>query len=94
MFTARPRTAWGLDVGRQNMRLIGIAEMAGAAGLVLPGVTGVAPWITAVAAAGLSVLMIAATIFHVRRSEPIALNLVLAALALVVLVGRALVEPV
>jgi len=50
-----------------QITLIGIAELAGAAGVVLPMAFNIAPWLTVWAAAGLAVIMLSATIFHIRR---------------------------
>jgi hypothetical protein len=44
------------------VRFIGLCELAGALGLVLPGLLRIAPGLTPLAAAGLVVLMICATI--------------------------------
>jgi hypothetical protein len=43
------------------LRFIGVAEVAGALGLVLPGVLGIRPSLTPLAAAGLTIIMIGAT---------------------------------
>ena len=43
---------WVKDVAPRTVRLIGILEMLGAIGLILPAVTGIWPWLTPVAAAG------------------------------------------
>lgn len=48
---------------------IGAAEVLAAIGLIVPGVTRVMPWLVPAAAAGLMIVMIGATIFHVSRSE-------------------------
>jgi membrane fusion protein (multidrug efflux system) len=50
-------------------RFIGIAELLGAAGLILPGLTGIKPRLTAWAAAGLGTIMILATGYHISRGE-------------------------
>jgi uncharacterized membrane protein YphA (DoxX/SURF4 family) len=68
--------------------LIGLAELAGAAGIVLPGALRVAPWLSVWAAGGLAVIMLSATIFHIRRREPPIMTAVLFALAVFVVVGR------
>jgi uncharacterized membrane protein len=68
--------------------LIGIAELAGVAGLVLPMALNVAPWLTVWAAAGLAVIMLSATVFHIRRHEPPIVTAVLFVLAVFVVVGR------
>jgi uncharacterized membrane protein YphA (DoxX/SURF4 family) len=71
-------------------RLIAVAEILGALGLILPGLTGIAPFLTPVAAAGLAIVMVGAVVTHARRKEgkSVAMNLVLLALALVIVVGR------
>src|SRR5436309_4332335 len=48
---------------------IGVAEVLAAVGLTLPGVTRIQPWLVSCAAAGLMIVMISATIFHLARGE-------------------------
>ena len=48
---------------------LGVAEVLAAVGLTLPGVTRIQPWLVSCAAAGLMIVMISATIFHVMRGE-------------------------
>jgi len=48
---------------------IGVAEVLAAVGLILPGVTRIMPWLVSCAAAGLMIVMISATIFHIIRGE-------------------------
>jgi len=48
---------------------IGVAEVLAAVGLTLPGITRIMPWLVPWAAAGLMVVMICATVFHVMRNE-------------------------
>lgn len=43
------------------VRFIGVVEVLGALGLVLPGLLRIKPWLTPLAAAGLAVVMIGAT---------------------------------
>ncbi len=43
------------------VRFIGVAEVLGALGLILPGLLRIKPWLTPLAAAGLVVIMIGAT---------------------------------
>ena len=93
---AQPRTSWMLAVGRQQMRAIGILEILGAIGLILPALTGILPWLTPLAASALALLMVFAGVFHARRSGEganIVFNAVLGIVALVVAVGRFVVEP-
>ena len=48
---------------------IGIAEILAAAGLTLPAITGIQPWLVAWAAGGLMIVMTSATVFHLWRGE-------------------------
>jgi hypothetical protein len=43
------------------LRFIGVAEVLGGLGLVLPGLVGIGPWLTPLAAAGLVAIMAGAT---------------------------------
>ncbi|QAY70278.1 DoxX family protein [Xylanimonas protaetiae] len=72
------------------VRFIGLCEIAGALGLVLPQATGHLVWLTPVAAAGLALLQLLAVVVHTRRGETqqLGVNVVLLVLALVVAVGR------
>jgi uncharacterized membrane protein YphA (DoxX/SURF4 family) len=48
---------------------LGVAEVLAAVGLTIPGATRIQPWWVPVAAAGVMIVMIAATIFHIARGE-------------------------
>jgi putative oxidoreductase len=89
--STRPRTLWMADVGRDNLRIIGILEILGAVGLILPTATGVLPWLTPVAATALAILMVFAIVFHLRRpgeSANAGFNAILGILAAAVAIGR------
>ena len=77
------------------VRIIGVLEVLGAIGLILPAVTGILPWLTPIAAIGLVLTMIGAVMLHARRGEAahIAPNVVLLLLAAFVVVGRFVVMP-
>lgn len=66
---AVPRMDWIKAVPPRVMTFIGLAEMAGGLGVLLPMLTGVLPWLTPLAAALLAVVMVLAFIFHVQRKE-------------------------
>jgi uncharacterized membrane protein YphA (DoxX/SURF4 family) len=51
------------------MRSIYAAEILAALGLVLPGLTGILPWLTPLAAVGLVPIMGSAVVFHLSRRE-------------------------
>jgi len=75
---------WAQDVSPTHIRLIGLVEVLGAAGLILPALTHIAPILVPLAAVGLVFVMAGAIVVHARRKEPlnIAVNIVLLALAL------------
>ncbi|GGL15378.1 DoxX family protein [Nocardia jinanensis] len=81
---------WVADVSVGTLRLIGVSELLGALGLILPAVTGIAPILTPIAAAGLALIMALAVVTHARRKEPSAIvfNVVLFAAAVFVAWGR------
>jgi hypothetical protein len=48
---------------------LGVAEVLAAIGLILPGITRILTWLVPSAAAGIMIVMIGATIFHLMRGE-------------------------
>jgi hypothetical protein len=48
---------------------LGIAEVAAAVGLTVPGLTRIQPWLVTWAAVGIMIVMVSATIWHLVRSE-------------------------
>jgi putative oxidoreductase len=86
---------WPGTVPAGLVRFIGLAELAGAIGLVLPALTGIKPALTGWAAVGLGTVMVLATLFHLSRGErgPLPVTLVLGALAMVVAWGQARMPP-
>ena len=78
------------DFSAGAVKAIGTLEILAAVGLILPAVLDIAPVLVPLAAVGLVLLMIGATIVCLRRHEtrPVAVNLVLLALAAVVAWGR------
>ena len=48
---------------------IGVAELLAAAGLILPGVTRILPWLIPLAAVGLMIVVGSATVLHFSRGE-------------------------
>ena len=89
------RMAWVNDFTQTIVRGIGLLEILGAVGVVLPALTGILPWLTPLAAGGLVLVMIGAAATHFRRKEysGIGVNLVLFALAAFVVYGRFLAVP-
>jgi len=83
------------DFSPNTIRAIGAVEVLGAIGVVLPMLTGILPWLTPLAAAGLALTMVGAMATHFRRKEypMILINLVLLALAAFVIYGRFVAFP-
>ncbi len=87
--------AWANDFSQNNIRLIGLVEVLGAIGLILPSLTRILPVLTPLAALGLVATMVGAILTHLRRKETpaIAVNVVLLVLAAVVVYGRFVAVP-
>lgn len=51
------------------IRLLGVVEVLGAIGVILPRVTGIAPALTPLAAVGLALIMTGALVILLRRKE-------------------------
>jgi len=62
---------------------LGVAEILGAVGLILPGLTRILPWLVTWAAGGIMIVMVSATVLHLARGEmsSAAITLVLLAMA-------------
>jgi hypothetical protein len=75
---------------------VGVAEVAAAVGLTIPGLTRIQPWLVPAAAAGLMVVMVSATVFHVARGEmsSAATTVLLLAMATFVAYMRARTAPI
>lgn len=76
MKVARPKEqlqaagmAYVEDFGATSVKLTGLVEILGALGLILPALTGIAPWLTVVSAIGLVLVQVGAIVVHVRRGE-------------------------
>jgi hypothetical protein len=82
--------AWVEDFSQNTVRLIGLLEVLGAIGLILPMALSILPILTGIAAVGLLLIMIGAVITHIRRGEmPLLVPpAVLGVLAAFVAVGR------
>jgi len=85
-----PQMAWAESFSPLQIKLIGLAEVLGAFGLIVPVLTGIAPILTPIAAIGLALIQIGAIVTHLRRKEPVIVNLVLLALAVFIAVTRLL----
>lgn len=81
---------WTTVMGAGMTRFIGLSELLGGVGLILPALTRIKPQLTALAGAGLAVVMVLAAGYHVLQGEFAALpiNAVLGGLAAFVAWGR------
>lgn len=76
------------------VRFIGIAEVLGALGLILPSALRIKPILTALAAVGIALIMILAMNEHISQNESIVANIVMFVLAAFVAWGRFKLAPI
>lgn len=81
---------WVEDFSDRTVKFIGVMEVLGAVGLVLPPALDIAPVLAPLAASGLALMMLLAAVTHARRKEypMIGVNVVLGGLALFVAIMR------
>ncbi|MGP9539338.1 DoxX family protein [Brachybacterium sp. AOP43-C2-M15] len=85
------RTPYVEDFPQSVIRGIGVLEILGAFGLIIPALTGIATILVPMAAAGLAITMVFAALVHVRRGDgPLAAlpSIVLAILSVVIAWSR------
>jgi uncharacterized membrane protein YphA (DoxX/SURF4 family) len=90
MKLARPKEAlvssgmgYAEDFSGTQLKLIGLVEVLGAIGLILPLLLSILPILTPLAAVGLAITMLVATVVHIRRKEAPVPTLALAAASIV-----------
>jgi len=74
---------WAAEVSSGLVRFIGLAELLGGLGLILPSLLKIKPILTPISAIGIIAIMIFAAIFHITRGETgvIGMNIIMAALS-------------
>jgi uncharacterized membrane protein YphA (DoxX/SURF4 family) len=72
---------------------ISVVELLGGIGLLVPALTGIKPWLTPLAAAGLAVIMIGATVVSLPQGIGALMPAVIGALCAFVAYGRVRVAP-
>jgi DoxX-like family len=79
-----------LDFSASFVKALGVVEILGAVGLILPALLDIAPVLVPLAALGLGFIMIGAAIVEFRRQEfkHVLLNLTYLAMAALVAFGR------
>ncbi|MBL7829865.1 MAG: DoxX family protein [Saprospiraceae bacterium] len=87
---------WVTQVPEGMVRFIGISELIGGLGLLLPSILRVKPNLTPYAAIGLAVIMLFATIFHIMQGETsvIAMPIIFMVMAVFVAWGRSKRVPI
>ena len=88
---AKEQVPWAKNRSDGFVRFVGSSELLGALGLILPLVTGILPWLTVLAAIGLTLIQLLAIFTeHLPKTEYniIPVNILLVALAVFVVVGR------
>lgn len=78
------------------VRFIGLAELTGAVGLIVPAALRIKPWLTPLAAGGLGLVMVLAVGLHISRAEwaQVGPPIVLLVLLGMVAYGRTKVLPI
>jgi len=90
-----PLMRWVTSWSQAGVSGVGLAEVLGASGLVLPAATGILPVMTPLAALGLFGLMVGATVVNLRHDDRarVPLTVALGVLAAVIAWGRLVVAP-
>jgi len=68
---------WVDDFSTPAVKLIALAEVIGAIGLIVPPLTGIAPVLSPIAGVCLAIIMAGAVVVHLRRKETAAPAIVL-----------------
>lgn len=87
---------WVTSTPAGLVRFIGLSELLGALGLLIPSIFRFKPHLTVWAALGLTTVMVMAAIFHASREEfsNIGMNVILTAIALFIAWGRSKKVPI
>jgi uncharacterized membrane protein YphA (DoxX/SURF4 family) len=88
---AREQFSWAKNRSDGFVRFVGTSELLGALGLIIPLVTGILPWLTVLAAVGLTLIQLLAIFTeHLPKKEynVIPINIVLIAISVFIVFGR------
>ncbi|MCK9410132.1 MAG: DoxX family protein [Bacteriovoracaceae bacterium] len=90
-----PTITWAPSLPEFLVRIIGISELLGAVGFILPAAFKIRPQLTTLAAAGIATIMLLANIFHIFRGEYFVLPMtgILFALTAFIAYGRLKLVP-
>ncbi|ANY66641.1 DoxX family protein [Paenibacillus sp. BIHB 4019] len=83
---AKASWGWVKDVSKGFVAFIGLTELLGAIGIILPQATNILPVLTPIAATALAVVVLFGALFHIKRKEyrEISVNIVFFAFAVFV----------
>ncbi len=81
---------WVNDVSQGLVRFVGVSELLGGIGLLLPALLRIKPMLTPLAALGLFTIMVFAFIYHITKGEyeMLGINVILGAIAFFIAWGR------
>jgi uncharacterized membrane protein YphA (DoxX/SURF4 family) len=81
---------WVNDYSAGMVKFIGVSQLLGGIGLIVPWATGILPILTPIAGVGLALVMLLAAIYHLGKKEynAIGINALLGGLALVIAIAR------
>ena len=88
---AKAQFPWAKNRSDGFVRFVGLSELLGALGLILPLVTGILPWLTVLAAIGLTLIQLLAIFTeHLPKRElnVIPVNVILIAISVFIAFGR------
>jgi hypothetical protein len=85
-----PKLPWVNDYSAGTVKFVGVSELLGGIGLIVPWYTGILPILTPIAAVGIGVIMILAAVYHFNKKEypGIGINMFLLAIAAFIAWGR------
>lgn len=88
--SAKKSWPWVEDVSKQFVVFIGLAELVGLLGIILPQALNVKPILTPIAAIGLATIVLFGAVFHVTRKEyrDLSVNIIFFVLAVIVAISR------
>lgn len=87
---------WVTSTPVELVRFIGISELLGGLGLLIPSIFRFKPFLTVWAALGLALIMVLAAVFHASRGEfpNIGMNVILIGIAIFIAWGRSKKAPI
>ena len=87
---------WMYDLSDTLHVVVGIAEILGGLGLILPSITRIRPQLTVYAAVGLMLVMVGAVVYHVDRgeSQSVVTNVFIGAVMAFIAYGRLRLAPI